>query len=364
MVFCRNLFHRAFLACLVIYFIVGTGVYNVAAEGTGSGNIRSVTRNEALFDAEYPMVYGLESEAAQDLINADIDKYVQQFYTEVEDTGNKGKLRYSIYKNANNTLSMTLKIENNTADKKKAVTTYGLNYNLATGKTIDLSSYYNKEAVLNRAQDGLKYVYKIEKDKTLLYPENYYIDTDDNVIAIYHAGVVADKALGEIEVDLTAADETRVKETPTTGMQEKLEEGTIVGTDVRLRQQPGLNTRIIGVLQDGESVRLGKQQMVDGLSWTYVVRKNNDSGWVATQYCKKTAEDAIVNNTEKGLIIGEDVRLRSEPNLNADILDLFAKGENIEIIERLNANDRDWCKVKRSNGSVGWVAAEYCQLVK
>ena len=52
MVFCRNLFHRAFLACLVIYFIVGTGVYNVAAEGTGSGNIRSVTRNEALFDAE------------------------------------------------------------------------------------------------------------------------------------------------------------------------------------------------------------------------------------------------------------------------------------------------------------------------
>ncbi len=364
MFFYRNLIHRAFLACLVIYFVVGTGIYNVAAEGTGSANIRSVTRNEELFDVEYPMVYGLESEAVQDLINGDIDKYVQQFYTGVEDSGSRGKLRYTIYKNANNTLSMTLKIENNTADKKKTVTTYGLNYNLTTGKTIDLSNYYNKEAVLNRAQDGLKYVYKIEKEKTLLYPDNYYIDTDDNIIAVYHAGAVSDKTLGEIEVDLTAADETRVKETPPSGMTEKLEEGIIVGTDVRLRQQPGLNTKIIGVLQEGESVRLGKQQTVDGLSWTYVVRKNNDVGWVATQYCKKTAEDIAVHNTEKGLIIGEDVRLRSEPNLNADILDLFAKGENIEIIERLNANGRDWCKVKRISGSIGWVAAEYCQLDK
>ncbi|MHC1718871.1 MAG: SH3 domain-containing protein [Acidaminococcaceae bacterium] len=361
MFFYRNLIQRAFLACLVIYFVVGTGVYNVAAEGTGSANIRSVTRNEELFDAEYPMVYGLESEAAQDLINGDIDKYVQQFYTGVEDSGSRGKLRYSIYKNANNTLSMTLKIENNTADKKKAVSTYGLNYNLITGKPIDLSNYYNKEAVLNRAQDGLKYVYKLEKDKTLLYPENYYIDTDDNVIAIYHAGAIADRALGEIEVDLTAADEIKVKETPPSDMTGKLEEGIIVGADVRLRQQPGLNTKIIGVLQEGESVRLGKQQTVDGLSWTYIVRKNNDVGWVATQYCKKTAEDVAVNNTEKGLIIGEEVRLRSEPNLNADILDLFAKGEKIEIIERLNANGREWCKVKRSNGSIGWVAAEYCQ---
>ena len=364
MIFCRHVFRRSFVACLVICFLFGNGAQNAAAEDMGSANIRTVTRNEELFDAEYPMVYGLASEDVQDLINADIDKYVQRFYTGVENAGIKGKLRYFIYKNANNTLSVTLKIDNNTADKKKAVTTYGLNYNLITGKTIDLSNYCNKEALLNRAQDGLRYVYKLEKDKTLLYPDNYNIDTDDNIIAVYHAGAIADKALGEIEVDLTAADETRVKETPPGGMTEKLEEGIIAGTDVRLRQQQGLNTKIIGVLQDGESVRLGKQQTADGLSWTYVVRKNNDAGWVATQYCKKTAESVTANNTEKGIIVGEDVRLRSEPNLNADIMDLFTKGENVEIIERLNAYDRDWCKVKRSNGSVGWVAAEYCETTK
>ena len=364
MTFCRQIFRGVVFTCLLIYFISVTGVYPVAAEDMGSANIRTVTRNEELFDAEYPMVYGLENETAQDLINADIDRYVQQFYTGVEDSGNKGKLRYYVYKNANNTLSMTLKIENNTLAKKKTVTTYGLNYNLTTGKNLDLSNFYNKEAVLNRAQDGLKYVYKLEKDKTLLYPDNYYIDTDDNVIAVYHAGALADQALGEIEVDLTAADETRAKETPAVVGQEQLDAGIIAGTDVRLRQQPGLNSKILDVLQENEQVRLGKQQMVDGLSWTYVVRKNNDIGWAATQFCKKTVGKSVSDSIEKGIIVGEDVRLRSEPNLNSDILDLLAKNENVEITERLNANDRDWCHVKRSNGSTGWVAAEYCQTDK
>ena len=364
MTFCRHVFRMFFSICLIMYIMFGAEIYNVEAEDLGSANIRTVTRNEELFDAQYPMIYGLASEAAQDLINTDIDKYVQKFYTSVEDAGSKGTLRYYIYKNANNTLSMALKIENNTMDKVKAVTTYGLNYNLTTGKTIDLSNYYNKEAVLNRAQDGLKYVYKLEKEKTLLYPDNYYIDTDDNVIAVYHSGDIADKALGEIEVDLTAADETRAKETTAADKLEKLEEGSIVGTEVRLRAQPGLNTKILGVLQDGEQVRLGKQQMADGLSWTYVARKNNDVGWVATQYCKMVSESFPANNAEKCLITGEDVRMRSEPNVNADVLDLFVKGENVELLDKVNANDRDWCKVKRNNGNIGWVAAEYCQPEK
>lgn len=364
MVIFKDAVRQVFFVCLTIYFMFGTGVYDAAAEDMGSANIRTVTRNEELYDAEYPMVYGLESEAAQELINTDIDKYVQQFYTGVEETGSKGKLRYYIHKNANSILSITLKIENSAADKKKAVTTYGLNYNLATGKTISLSNYYNKDAVLNRAQDGLKYVYKIEKEKTVLYPDNYYIDTDDNIIAVYYAGAVADQALGEVEVNLTAADETRVKEVPAATTEEELEDGIITGTEVRFRQQPGMNTKIMDVLKDGESIRFGKQQMADGLSWTYVVRKNGSKGWVATQYCKKTSVETTVSTGLRGLITGEDVRLRSEPNLNADIMDLFAKGESVEILQRLNANGRDWYSVKRSNGSEGWVAAEYCQPIK
>ncbi|MGL5206505.1 MAG: SH3 domain-containing protein, partial [Acidaminococcaceae bacterium] len=125
-----------------------------------------------------------------------------------------------------------------------------------------------------------------------------------------------------------------------------------------------MNTKIIDVLKDGESVRLGKQQMADGLSWTYTARKNGSTGWVATQYCKKTGEDMILSKGSRGIITGEDVRLRSEASLNADIMDLFTKGENVEILQSMNANERDWYKVKRSNGSEGWVASEYCRITK
>ncbi|MGL5206994.1 MAG: hypothetical protein ACRC8T_05740, partial [Acidaminococcaceae bacterium] len=224
--------------------MLGIGVYNVAAEDMGSANIRTVTRNEEIFDAEYPMVYAVESAGAQESINEDIDRYVQQFYRDVEETGIKEKMRYQIYKNSNNILSIVLKVEKVSAGRQ-ALKTYGLNYNLETGKLLSLNNYYNKESVLNRAQDGLKYVYKIEKEKNVLYPDNYYIDTDDNIIAIYKAGVVAAQALGEFEVNLTAADETRGKEVTSNTLQEKMEEGTIEGTEVRFRQYPGMNTKII-----------------------------------------------------------------------------------------------------------------------
>lgn len=90
--------------------------------------------------------------------------------------------------------------------------------------------------------------------------------------------------MGEIEVDLTAADETRVKKTPTTGMQEKLKRESLP-VNVRLRQQR-LNTKIIA----------GVCGMVSQFVWAnnkwwmayhkHVVRKNNDSSWVAT-HCKR-----------------------------------------------------------------------------
>ena len=92
MTFCRQIFRGVVFTCLLIYFISVTGVYPVAAEDMGSANIRTVTRNEELFDAEYPMVYGLENETAQDLINADIDRYVQQFYNSGE------KKKHILYK--------------------------------------------------------------------------------------------------------------------------------------------------------------------------------------------------------------------------------------------------------------------------
>ena len=355
-------FWQVCIMCLIIGVSVLTGNVSGKAEAAGTASVRTVTRNEGLYDVQYPMVYGLENEAAQELINADIDSYVQKFYEEIEESGSKGKLRFHIYKNAGTTLSLTLTAAKGAADSKAIAKTYGLNYNTQTGRTIELKKYYADDALLNRAQDGLKYVYKIDAQKALLYPNAYYVDKDENIIVIYAAGVVADKSLGEIEVNVTAAEESKVVEIPAKATEENWQEGLITGTEVRIRRDPGLTSPIVGYLEKNEVVRIGKTQNADGIEWCHVERNNGAAGWVAAQYCmKKSQESAAEKYSDKGVILSTDVRMRSEPSTNADILDWFEKDETVEIKERVNASGREWYKVKRSSGTIGWVVADYCQ---
>ena len=89
-------FWQVCIMCLIIGVSVLTGNVSGKAEAAGTASVRTVTRNEGLYDVQYPMVYGLENEAAQELINADIDSYVQKFYEEIEESGSKGKLRFHI----------------------------------------------------------------------------------------------------------------------------------------------------------------------------------------------------------------------------------------------------------------------------
>jgi len=55
-------------------------------------------------------------------------------------------------------------------------------------------------------------------------------------------------------------------------------------------------------------------------------------------------------------ITGTDVRIRQGPGTYTNILGYYALNEPVEIIDKSN----DWIKVRRSNGDVGWVSAQYC----
>ena len=48
--------------CLIIGASVLAGNVNGKAEAAGTASVRTVTRNEGLYDVQYPMVYGLENE--------------------------------------------------------------------------------------------------------------------------------------------------------------------------------------------------------------------------------------------------------------------------------------------------------------
>jgi len=63
-------------------------------------------------------------------------------------------------------------------------------------------------------------------------------------------------------------------------------------------------------------------------------------------------------------ITGSDVNMRDKPNLNAAIIDFFAKeGERVTMIQRAT-DTLSWCKVARKDGTTGWVFSEYVEEIK
>ena len=139
--------------------------------------------------------------------------------------------------------------------------------------------------------------------------------------------------------------------------------GTIIGTEVRMRK--GAGTEILGYFEDGEKVEVLKSNVNEGRKWYEVSRKDGTLGWVAGEYCRVQEGALIPSETRlqdrKGRITGTEVRMRSDPSQNGDVLDYFAKGEIVTILDAADGGGIHWTKVERENGDIGWVASDYCQ---
>jgi hypothetical protein len=58
----------------------------------------------------------------------------------------------------------------------------------------------------------------------------------------------------------------------------------------------------------------------------------------------------------EGVITGTDVFMRQGPSTNYDDNGFFNRGERVALLEQRAG----WYKVKRNNGDIAWVAAQYC----
>lgn len=141
--------------------------------------------------------------------------------------------------------------------------------------------------------------------------------------------------------------------------------GTIIGTEVRMRKGAGTDTEILGYFEDGEKVEVLKSNVNEGRKWYEVSRKDGTLGWVAGEYCRVQEGALIPSETRlqdrKGRITGTEVRMRSDPSQNGDVLDYFAKGEIVTILDAADGGGIHWTKVERENGDIGWVASDYCK---
>jgi uncharacterized protein YgiM (DUF1202 family) len=51
--------------------------------------------------------------------------------------------------------------------------------------------------------------------------------------------------------------------------------------------------------------------------------------------------------------------MRASYSTDSDVLGYFDNGESVTILDDVTSNGQRWLKVQRSDGSVGWVAADF-----
>ncbi|KAF0996586.1 N-acetylmuramoyl-L-alanine amidase [Geobacillus sp. TFV-3] len=117
---------------------------------------------------------------------------------------------------------------------------------------------------------------------------------------------------------------------------------------LRLRQEPGANTRILGHLTQGETVWVIGEE--DG--WKKVVAEDA-VGWVAASYLAP-AEDRSVSQPE-GVVDADSLNVRAAPSLHAERIGRLLRGDRVKIVE----TKQDWHKIIARSGLAGWVAADY-----
>lgn len=134
--------------------------------------------------------------------------------------------------------------------------------------------------------------------------------------------------------------------------------GVITGSDVRMRDGAGLDSGVIGVFSQGESVEVLGSTRADGMTWYKVSRSDGSTGYVAADYCSLGSGDSSSSPT--GTITGTDVRMRASYSTDSDVLGYFDNGETVTLLDDVTSGGQRWLKVQRSDGSVGWVSADFC----
>ncbi|MCR5604683.1 MAG: cell wall hydrolase [Lachnospiraceae bacterium] len=97
-----------------------------------------------------------------------------------------------------------------------------------------------------------------------------------------------------------------------------------------------------------------------GSGWTKV-RSGKLTGWVKNDYLlfgadAKRLADSVVEKVATSKT--SCLRVRKEASQDAGIYDLLAEGDEIEVVEDLG----DWVSVEFSDGTVGYVSAEYVDI--
>ena len=132
--------------------------------------------------------------------------------------------------------------------------------------------------------------------------------------------------------------------------------GTVTADSLRIRTSPNTGGEIIAYYSSGDKVTV-----VSSLNGWYKIRlSNGETGFVSSQYIKLDSESIPepepTPQIRTGYSTGDNVRIRSAASTSATILTTVNKGQSFKVI---GENTNGWYNVELSNGTKGYISAQY-----
>lgn len=141
-------------------------------------------------------------------------------------------------------------------------------------------------------------------------------------------------------------------------------DGTVTGSDVRLRLGPGIGYSIVGTYPKGTAVKISGSSG----NW-YEVSINGTYGYMSKDFISTSSVAPAAENTNEsvpapsetlnsiGIINGSYVRMRGGPGTNYAVVNYLGTGTKVDITGKTG----NWYAVT-CNGVKGYVSADYVKL--
>ncbi|TFD92384.1 SH3 domain-containing protein [Jeotgalibacillus sp. R-1-5s-1] len=138
------------------------------------------------------------------------------------------------------------------------------------------------------------------------------------------------------------------------------EEGTLTPAypSIQIREGPGLAYPPIASGSEGDRFT----EIAREFGWVQVETSDGQTGWIAewllTEISGAQPETGDTENPASSAVTTDQLRVRSTPSEEGEILTVLAAGEALQIV----SEEGDWFEIKTSDGTEGWVFSAYIDV--
>lgn len=121
---------------------------------------------------------------------------------------------------------------------------------------------------------------------------------------------------------------------------------------INIHEKPSEQSKIKSVIQPGDTVHLGQDQLINDQHWGYITAPG--AGWILLE---DDAEASLPAETEAPLSlnykVNETTNIRATPSPDGKVLGVVEAGERVNLVEDMFINGLNWGRIKAPEE--GWI---------